>query len=101
MTAAANTHVHPAFAGVLNGFAAIPKLTAEPLLTPELIYRQALAEFDWHFEFSDDHTVWGNGSNSLARLHRMQKKIDPDGRIWNEHRPDMPGVPLPHVAGAA
>jgi hypothetical protein len=45
-------------------------------------YGAALRRFDWQFQFSDDHTVWAAGSNALARLHKMQRQIDPDGVMW-------------------
>lgn len=48
-----------------------------------LRYVEALQSFDWSFEFSDDPRVWREGTDKLAALRAMQKKIDPDLKIWN------------------
>lgn len=45
-------------------------------------YRAALASFDWQYAMADDHTRWARGTNALARLHKMQLALDPDGEIW-------------------
>lgn len=45
-------------------------------------YRAALAAMDWQFEHTDEHRRWVNGTNALARLHRMQREVDPTGEIW-------------------
>lgn len=45
-------------------------------------YRAALANMDWQFEFTEDHRRWATGTNDLARLHKMQRELDPTGEIW-------------------
>lgn len=45
-------------------------------------YRAALAAMDWQFEHTDEHRRWANGTNALARLHRMQREVDPTGEVW-------------------
>lgn len=50
-------------------------------------YRAALAAHDWFYEFSDDHSVWGNGRNQEARLRLMAKTLDPDFTIWKQYAP--------------
>lgn len=65
-------------------------------------YREALARFDWQYEFSDEHRVWAKGTNDLARLRKMQRELDPTGEIWmacagaQKH-----GAPQPFVGVAA
>jgi hypothetical protein len=51
-------------------------------------YVQALKDHDWHFDYTDDHSVYQRGHNSLARITRMQKLIDADGTLWNAHCPE-------------
>lgn len=65
-------------------------------------YRDALASFDWQYDFCDDHKRWAAGNNALANLYRMQREVDPTGEIWmatpgaNSH-----GAPRPRIAEAA
>lgn len=69
-----------------------------PFAPPSLLtqYHQALQSFDWMFGFTDDHDVWARGSNALARLHRMQRKVDPDGSIWRSYpQSQQHGAPQP------
>ena len=54
-------------------------------------YRAALAAMDWQFEHTDEHRRWANGTNALARLHRMQREVDPTGEVWLSH----PGAQTP------
>ena len=56
-------------------------------------YRAALAAMDWQFEHTDEHRRWAAGTNALARLHRMQRQLDPSGEIWMQ----TPGA---HTHGA-
>ena len=61
-------------------------------------YRAALAAMDWQFEHTDEHRRWAAGTNALARLHRMQRQLDPAGEIWmqtpgaNTHGAPQPSV---------
>ena len=65
-------------------------------------YVAALRSFDWQFQFSDDHTVWARGNNALARLHKMQRSIDPDGIIWmNTPGARGHGAPGPQIQRVA
>ena len=51
-------------------------------------YIHRLKYQDWHFEWSDDHRVWRAGKDSYSLLEEMQKKLDPDFKVWNEHAPE-------------
>lgn len=59
-------------------------------------YIGLLKNFDWQFEFSDDNRVYQKGRDSLQDLYELQEKIDPDGEIWMQHRPDSHGAPFPN-----
>ena len=50
-------------------------------------YRTLLAKHDWHYEYSDDRTVWGNGKAEKAALETLQMLLDPDYKIWDEYAP--------------
>lgn len=50
-------------------------------------YVQALKDHDWSFEFSDDHAAYIRGTNSLARLRRMQRELDSEYVLWDAHAP--------------
>jgi hypothetical protein len=65
-------------------------------------YRAALAAMDWQFEFSDEHARWAAGTNALARLHRLQRELDPSGDIWMQ-TPGAHGhgAPSPNIAQVA
>lgn len=71
--------VAPVFQDILGGICPPPQIPLSELAD----YVQALKDMDWQFEYSDDHSVWGNGRNALARLRLIQKRIDPDAALWN------------------
>lgn len=50
-------------------------------------YREKLKKHDWAFEYSDDHSVWQRGRQSLGELQQMQKRLDPDCKVWNSLAP--------------
>lgn len=82
-------NVHPILQQGLAGIAPPSPLTE---------YHKALASMDWQFEHSDEHAVWARGSNALARLHRMQRDLDPTGEIWMSYPGARGhGAPLPRV----
>ena len=61
-------------------------------------YKALLESMNWQFEFSDEHAVWARGSNALARLHRMQRELDPSGEIWMSYPgAHKHGAPQPRV----
>ena len=65
-------------------------------------YSAALRSFDWQFEMADDHSRWAAGNNALARLHKMQRSIDPDGMIWmNTPGARGHGAPQPQIQRVA
>lgn len=59
-------------------------------------YIGLLKNFDWQFEFADDNRVYRHGRDALQDLYELQEKIDPDGEIWMQHRPNVHGAPLPN-----
>lgn len=64
-------------------------------------YREALAAFDWQYDFADDHRRWAAGVNALARLRKLQAQADPDGAIWQAHPGAQGhGAPYPIIPSA-
>ena len=61
-------------------------------------YEEAISQFDWSFEFSDDGRVYRDGKAKLARLHELQAKVDPQGEMWNLYKPNTMGAPNARVA---
>lgn len=43
-------------------------------MTPLSDFDRALARHDWLFEYSDDHQVWRQGTDSLNRLASIAKE---------------------------
>ena len=61
-------------------------------------YHNALRNFDWQFEFSDEHAKWAKGHNNLMRLYAMQKELDIDGTIWLSYPGSKThGAPQPRI----
>ena len=61
-------------------------------------YHTALRNFDWQFEFTDEHAKWAKGHNDLARLYAMQKDLDQDGTIWLSYPGSKThGAPQPRI----
>lgn len=50
-------------------------------------YRKMLSGHDWDYEYSDDHSVWQRGCDSIKRLREAQRSLDPLGTVWNEYAP--------------
>ena len=65
----------------------VPVRVLHATVATEAEYRAALAAHDWHFERSDDPSVWNAGQRSLFRLQATRKRIDKDGAIWNKYAP--------------
>lgn len=97
MSAVPNQHLHPVFADILSRYAPAPQVSAVDR------YRMALRDFDWGFEFSDDHRKVRDGQANLVLLRALQAEVDPDGAIWREEMPKerdgrpLHGAPLPEV----
>lgn len=64
-----------------------PHMTT-PTATPTAAYVQLLQSHDWHYEFSDDHAVWCRGRDQRAALSKVQRELDADFAIWNQHAPE-------------
>lgn len=50
-------------------------------------YETKLARMDWHYEYSDDHSVWTAGRRALGEVSALQAQLDPDRTIWNRYCP--------------
>ncbi len=49
---------------------------AEPLFSNNWEYFEyELATMDWHYAYSDDHSVWRAGESKMARLKEMGKEL--------------------------
>ena len=51
-------------------------------------YAAALGQFDFGFEFTDDHALWKRCNTELCRLREERAAIDPQGVIWDKFAPD-------------
>jgi hypothetical protein len=51
------------------------------------IYKQQLAGHDWWYDRADDFTVWKRGSEKMAGLLALRKRLDKSGEIWNQFAP--------------
>lgn len=84
-----NNTLHPLFQQILG-------LYVEPREPIEVAcYRAALERHDWHFEFSDDHSVYERGRAERKSLDSMRNMIDRNGAIWNEYAPKDMQVSAP------
>jgi len=52
-------------------------------------YKSLLAQHDWYYDYSDDHSVWQRGNRERDTLYKYQDAVDPDYKIWNEYAPEM------------
>jgi hypothetical protein len=52
-----------------------------------LAYAKLLAEHDWLFEHSEDHTVWERGHTAFNEIRRLRQLVDHDYELWNMHCP--------------
>ena len=50
-------------------------------------YVELLKKHDWSYEYSDDQSVWLRGVGQRQTLTRLQKELDKDYAVWNEHAP--------------
>lgn len=48
-------------------------------------YLALLAQHDWNYEYSDDHTAWKRGRDERKRLEDLRYEFDRDYELWNEH----------------
>jgi len=51
-------------------------------------YIEMLKDHDWDFAHSDDARVWRHGRLAQECLDYLQRELDPDLAIWNEHCPE-------------
>lgn len=58
-------------------------------------YIVLLESFDWFFEMSADHKEYRKGRDTLHVLNKMQKQVDPTGKIWMGIRPNSRFAPYP------
>lgn len=91
MSAAVNPH----FVGILE---AIRNATTQGAEARRAAYIAQLKAHDWEHEFSEDYRVWRAGRDSLALLRAMQKEVDLDGSIWDQHAPE--GHRIGHLIAA-
>lgn len=87
--------VNPHFAGILNAIRCAPAQAAE---ARRAAYIAQLKAHDWGHEFSDDPRVWRAGRESLLLLRALQRELDLDGSIWDQHAPE--GHRIGHLIAA-
>ena len=52
-------------------------------------YLNELKLHDWHFKYSDDHSVYMSGSKHRSELHALAAIYDYDYQIWDSIAPDQ------------
>lgn len=57
--------------------------------TPEQDYIERLKYHDWYYAYADDGRVYRRGAAAEEVLRALQKQLDPDYKIWNEHAPEQ------------
>ena len=58
-------------------------------LSPMQDYVERLKYHDWYYVYSDDSRVYRRGAEAEKALSALQKQLDPDYKIWNEHAPEQ------------
>ena len=76
--------LHPIFAGIVASIQTAPVALRE---AQRRAYVTLLQRHDWSHEFSDDRSAYTRGREQLAELRLVQREIDPDFEIWNQHCP--------------
>lgn len=79
-----NAHVHPYFAEILNN-AAHQQLTDQQ--KQREYYLALLKAHDWSYDYSEDFSRWQAGHSQHLQLTRLQRLIDPEYALWNQHAP--------------
>lgn len=84
----ANSHVHPLFAGILNGHAAVPAKAAalasggvvqnfprKSAAQLQCELQAELAEFDPQYEYCDDFNEWTKHAAKAARIADIRRQL--------------------------
>jgi uncharacterized protein YaeQ len=50
-------------------------------------YEELLRRMDWHYSYSDDHSVYTRGYEAMTAARIWQKANDSSGLIWNQYAP--------------
>ncbi len=77
--------VHPVFAGILDS---IESTRTHVSQAQRAAYVRLLQAHDWSYDYSDDIAMYRRGRDQLAQLRIVQKEIDADFAIWNQHAPE-------------
>lgn len=68
-------------------------------------YCKLLHEHDWSYEYSDDNSVWRQGSIERMKLLELQKEVDPEWKVWDAFAPTdyrrlkLPAIPKENANG--
>ena len=82
---AANAQLHPAFARILNAFAASPLQPSQLRLRT---YESLLQSHHWQHAASADLQERAAGASVLAMLQVLQAEVDPQADLWNFYAPN-------------
>jgi hypothetical protein len=72
------------FAAILHSAASAHR---DAMAIQRAAYITALKRHDWSHEMSDDHSRYVIGRQQLAELRMVQREIDSDYSLWNQHAP--------------
>lgn len=57
-------------------------------MTNELeLYKAKLKAQDWYYMYSDDFRAFSEGQQKSFQLRDLQRRLDPNGTIWNQFAP--------------
>lgn len=82
MQSTATRQLHPVFAEIAKSFIDAPRLARQAQVDA---YIALLKAQDWSSDFSDDPSVYRRGRESLANLRMVQRELDPEFLVWNQH----------------
>ena len=85
----ADPNLSPALKRHLPGADSAQPLDGDQVLAlRRAAYASALGQFDFGFEFTDDHALWKRCNTELCRLRDERAEIDPQGVIWDRWAPE-------------
>jgi hypothetical protein len=74
--------LHPIFADLVNSFQKTPEMIHKAQVEAYIIL---LKRHDWTYEASDDGRSYREGLSERKELNSLQKSLDPEFVIWNQH----------------
>lgn len=64
-------------------------------------YINKLKAHDWYYMYADGHREFTRGKEQWMAISAMQRELDPDYTVFNQHAPDGMKIDLAKRQGAA